>query len=267
MNKMVVVTGATTGTGYCVAQKFAANGYDVCITSRDQARAQEAAARLKAENDGKIETFGYGLEVLDEPQMAAMFDDLKQKGHLVSTLVLVAANMGINMPNLLEVDFKDWIRVIDTNIGWNFMFCRQAAKHMLQLGGGAIVVIGSVNGIRTTKNRSAYCTSKSGLHGLARNLAVELGPCHIRVNTVVAGGIKTARYYARPEIQNSPHNKNPLGDIAEFQDIANAAYFLADNEQARIITGAELAVDGGSLAQFVYEEEGIKLSDGTVIAD
>lgn len=176
MNKMVVVTGATTGTGYCVAQKFAANGYDVCITSRDQARAQEAAARLKAENDGKIETFGYGLEVLDEPQMAAMFDDLKQKGHLVSTLVLVAANMGINMPNFLEVDFKDWIRVIDTNIGWNFMFCRQAAKHMLQLGGGAIVVIGSVNGIRTTKNRSAYCTSKSGLHGLARNLAVELGP-------------------------------------------------------------------------------------------
>ena len=145
MNKMVVVTGATTGTGYCVAQKFAANGYDVCITSRDQARAQEAAARLKAENDGKIETFGYGLEVLDEPQMAAMFDDLKQKGHLVSTLVLVAANMGINMPNFLEVDFKDWIRVIDTNIGWNFMFCRQAAKHMLQLGGGAIVVIGSVN--------------------------------------------------------------------------------------------------------------------------
>ena len=181
--------------------------------------------------------------------------------------MLVAANMGINMPNFLEVDFKDWIRVIDTNIGWNFMFCRQAAKHMLQLGGGAIVVIGSVNGIRTTKNRSAYCTSKSGLHGLARNLAVELGPCHIRVNTVVAGGIKTARYYARPEIQNSPHNKNPLGDIAEFQDIANAAYFLADNEQARIITGAELAVDGDSLAQFVYEEEGIKLSDGTVIAD
>ena len=72
MNKMVVVTGATTGTGYCVAQKFAANGYDVCITSRDQARAQEASARLKAENDGKIETFGYGLEVLDEPQMAAI---------------------------------------------------------------------------------------------------------------------------------------------------------------------------------------------------
>ena len=200
-------------------------------------------------------------------KVVRMFDDLKAKGYLVDALVLVAANMGINMPNFFEVDFKDWIRVIDTNIGWNFMFTRQAAKHMVQLGGGAIVVIGSVNGIRTTKNRSAYCTSKSGLHGLARNLAVELGPLGIRVNTVVAGGIKTVRYYARPEIQNSPHNKNPMGDIAEFEDIANAAYFLADSEQARIITGAELAVDGGSMAQFVYEEEGIKLSDGTVIAD
>lgn len=267
MSKTVLVTGATTGTGYCVAKKFASNGYNVVITSREDARAKEAAAQLKAEVGGNIETFGYGLEVLNEPQMIAMFDDLKAKGYLVDALVLVAANMGINMPNFFEVDFKDWIRVIDTNIGWNFMFTRQAAKHMVQLGGGAIVVIGSVNGIRTTKNRSAYCTSKSGLHGLARNLAVELGPLNIRVNTVVAGGIKTVRYYARPEIKDSPHNKNPMGDIAEFEDIANAAYFLADNEQARIITGAELAVDGGSMAQFVYEEEGIKLSDGTVIAD
>lgn len=267
MKKTVVITGATTGTGYCIAQKFANNGYNVCITSRDDARAKEAAKRLKAEAGGDIRTFGYGLEVLNEPQMAAMFEELRSAGCPVSTLVLVAANMGINMPDFFEVDFKDWIRVIDTNIGWNFMFARQAARQMAELGGGAIVVIGSVNGIRTTKNRSAYCTSKSGLHGLARNLAVELGPLHIRVNTVVAGGIKTARYYARPEIQNSPHNKNPLGDIAEFADIANAAYFLADDEQARIITGAELAVDGGSLAQFVYEESGIKLADGAVIAD
>lgn len=267
MEKLVVVTGATTGTGYCVAQKFAAGGYHVCLTSRDGQRAREAAEKLKAEAGGAVETFGYGLEVLNEPQMAAMFDDLKARGYLVSTLVLVAANMGINMPGFFDVDFQDWIRVIDTNIGWNFMFCRQAARHMVQRGGGAIVVIGSVNGIRTTKNRSAYCTSKSGLHGLARNLAVELGSLNIRVNTVVSGGIKTARYYARPEIQNSPHNRNPLGDIAEFQDIANAAYFLADSEQSRIITGAELAVDGGSLAQFVYEEEGIRLSDGTTIAD
>ncbi len=267
MKKMVLVTGATQGTGYAVAKKFGSEGCDVCITSRDADRAAEAAAMLKEECGGTIETFGYGLEVLNEEQMKAMFDDLEAKGHLVSALVLVAANMGINMPNFLEVDFNDWIRVIDTNIGWNFMFCRQATRHMLKQGGGSIVVVGSVNGIRTTKNRSAYCTSKSGLHGLARNLAVELGPVNIRVNTIVAGGIKTARYWARPEIHDSVHNKNPMGDIAEFEDIANAAWFLADSEQARIITGAELAVDGGSLAQFVYEEEGIRLADGAVIAD
>ena len=265
MKKTVVVTGATNGTGYCVAKKFASNGYNVCITSRDEVRAKEAAAQLKEEVGGGVEVFGYGLELLNEAQIIAMFDELKAKGYPVGSLVLVAANMGINMANFFEVDFNDWIRVIDTNIGWNFMFARQAAKHMVELGGGSIVAIGSVNGIRTTKNRSAYCTSKTGLHGLMRNLAVELGSLNIRVNTVVSGGIKTVRYYARPEIKDSPHNKTPMGDIAEFEDIANAAFFLSDNEQARIITGAELAVDGGALAQFVYEEEGIKLSDGTVI--
>ena len=122
MSKTVLVTGATTGTGYCVAKKFASNGYNVVITSREDARAKEAAAKLKAEVGGNIETFGYGLEVLNEPQMIAMFDDLKAKGYMVGAMVLVAANMGINMPNFFEVDYKDWIRVIETNIGWNFMF-------------------------------------------------------------------------------------------------------------------------------------------------
>lgn len=267
MKKTVVVTGATNGTGYAVARKFATNGYNVCIVSRDDVRAKEAAAQLKAEVNGAVETFGYGLEVLNEDQMIAMFDELKAKGYLVGTLILVAANLGINMDSFFEVDFNEWIRVIDTNIGWNFMFSRQAAKHMVELGGGAIVAVGSVNGIRTTKNRSAYCTSKTGLHGLMRNLAVELGSLNIRCNTIAAGGIKTVRYYARPEIKNSPHNKTPIGDIAEFEDIANAAFFLADNEAARIITGVELAVDGGALAQFVYEEDGIKLPAGMVYAD
>ena len=266
MNKTVLITGATNGTGYCVAQKFAKNGYNVCITSRDEARAKEAAAKLKEEVGGTIETFGYGLEVLDEQQLIDMFNELKAKGFPVNSFVGVAANLGISMPSFFDVDYRDWMRVVETNIGWNFMFARQAAKHMVELGGGSIVFVGSVTGIRAVKNRSAYTTSKSGLHGLARNLAVELGSLNIRVNTVISGGIKTSRYYARPEIKDSPHNKNPMGDIAEFQDIANAVYFLADNEQARIITGAELAVDGGSLAQFVYEEEGIKLSDGSTIA-
>ena len=175
--------------------------------------------------------------------------------------------MGINMPNFLEVDFKDWIRVIDTNIGWNFMFCRQAAKHMLQLGGGAIVVIGSVNGIRT------YQEPQCILHLQVRPARFSpqpgCGAWPLPHPCQYGGGRRhqDGAVLCTPGDPELAAQQNPLGDIAEFQDIANAAYFLADNEQARIITGAELAVDGGSLAQFVYEEEGIKLSDGTVIAD
>ena len=267
MNKTVFITGATQGTGYCVAQKFAKNGYNVVITSRKEESAKEAAARLVSEPGVETKVLGYGLEVLDEEKVIEIFNDIEKQGLLVSALVLVASNMGINMPDFFNVDYKDWIRVIDTNVGWNFMICRQAAKHMVKLGGGAMVMIGSANATRPSKNRSAYCVSKAGLHGLAKTLAVELGSLNIRVNTIVSGPIKTARYYARPEIHNSPQMKNPLGDIAAFEDIANAAYFLADSEQARIISGAELAVDGALTTQFVYEAEGLKLSDGTVIAD
>lgn len=265
--KTVVITGATSGTGYCVAKKFADNGYNVCITSRDEERAKMAAAKLKQEAKEDVETFGYGIRPLEEQQVIDMFNDLKGKGCPVSKLVLVASNMGINMPDFFEVKYEDWIRVINTNVGWNFMMTRQAAKHMASLGGGSIVIIGSANATRPSKNRSAYCVSKAGLHGLAKTLSVELGHLNIRVNTVVAGPIKTERYYARPEIHNSPQMKNPMGDIASFEDIANAVYFLADNEQARIISGAELAVDGALTTQFVYEEQGIKFADGTMIAD
>lgn len=267
MSRTVVITGSTQGTGYCVAETFAKDGWNVAITSRDLKKAQNAADELQKNVGDNVKIFGYQLEVLNEPQAVSMFADLKEKGCPVSSIVLVAANMGINMPSIFDVDYNDWIRVIDTNVGWNFMLVRNAAKYMVEAGGGSVVFVGSATAIRFSKNRTAYCTSKAGVHGLAKNLAVELGEYNIRVNTVVPGPIKTARWMANPEIRNSPQMKNPLGDIASFTDIANAALFLADSEKSRIITGAELNVDGGSLAQFCYEEEGIKLKSGNVISD
>ena len=257
MNKTVVVTGATNGTGYAIARRFASEGYNVCITSRSAENARTAAEQLAAEFEG-IKTFGYGLDVLAEDQIVAMFDELRAAGCMVSALVLNAANLGIGMQGFFEMDYKDWMHVIETNVGWNFMFAREAARHMKELGKGAIVCIGSITGVRACKNRSAYTTSKSGLHGLSRTLAIELAPYGIRVNTLVSGSIKTARWHANPAIKNSPHGKNPMLDAAEFEDIANGAYFLC-SDQARFITGIEMPVDGGMLAQMCYEDEGLDL--------
>jgi len=255
MNRTMVVTGATNGTGYAIARRFAKEGYNVCITSRDDTRAKEAAARLKEEFPA-VETWGYGLEVCNESQMIKMFDELKASGHLVHDIVLCAANLNNAAPDLFNIDYDMWMDVVNTNLGWNFQFMRNAAKHMLELGEGSIVAIGSYGAERAFKGKTAYIASKGGLHALVRAFAVELGDKHIRVNTVVSGGIRTERYMANPALVNNPHNKCPMfwKNVADFDDIANAAYFLA-SDQAAFTTGAQLAVDGGHLAQLCYEEQ------------
>ena len=254
MNKTLLVTGATTSTGIAIAEKFASEGFDVVITSRDEAKAKEVAASV-SEKFG-VWADGYGLEVCNEDQIIAMLDDLKAKGHMISELVLNAANLSNGMPGMFDIDYKDWIKVIDTNIGWNFQFSRNAAKHMMELGGGHIVAIGSVTGIKAIKGRTPYIASKGGLHALIRALAVELAKYNIRANTVIAGGIKTSRYLANPALVNSPHNMIPMHEknVADGADIANACYYLC-SDQSAFTTGSQLMVDGGALAQLCYEEE------------
>jgi len=251
MNPSVFVTGATNGTGFAIARRFARDGYDVFISSRDQDRADEAATKIVSEFG--VFSKGFGLEVLNEQQIIDAYDYIASTGRTINVLVCNAANLGIGLPDITEIDFSEWFRVIETNMGWNFMFARNAAKQMIPAGKGSIVFIGSVTGTRPIMGRSAYCSSKAGLLGLAKSLAIDLGQYNIRVNVVLPGTIKTVRYYANPNIKNNPSTRVPLHDVAEFEDIANAARFLASDE-ARIITGAELAVDGGGLCQLVYEE-------------
>ena len=256
MNKTVVVTGATTSTGIAVAEKFAAEGWDIVITSRDAEKAKAVAADIS----GRFGVWGagYGLEVCSEAQIISMFDELKAQGHLVTDIVLVAANLANGMPGMFDIAYEDWIRVVDTNIGWNFQFCRNAAKHMIEAGGGHIVAIGSVTGVKAIKGRTPYIASKGGLHALVRALAVELAKYNIRANTIIAGGIKTERYLANPALVNSPHNMVPLHEknVADGADIANAAFFLC-TEASAFTTGSQLMVDGGALAQLCYEEDAL----------
>ncbi len=254
MNRTALVTGATDGTGYAIAERFAKDGWNVAITSRELARAQAAASALKEQYG--VETFAYGLEVMNEDQISGMFAELSAGGSPVDALVCNAANLGNAMPDLFEIDFDMWFNVIQTNIGWNFMFARNAARYMKEKGKGSIVFIGSVTGIRALKGKSAYVASKSGLHGLSRALAIDLAQYGIRVNTVVAGTIKTKRYMANPEMYNSPHCMIPMREqgAADFIDIAEAAYFLS-SDAAKFVTGSELRVDGGQAAQLCYEKE------------
>lgn len=246
MNRSVFVTGATNGTGYAIAKRFAEEGYDVFLTSRSKENAEAAAANLAAETDSNV--VGYGLEAFNEAQVKATFADIRQRGYLLDTLVCNAANLGIEQ-DTLTVDIKDFMEVINTNIGWNFMMAREAALQMKEKGKGAIVFINSNTAYRAIPSRAAYSSSKGGVLALSRALAVDLGPLGIRVNCVLPGMIKTTRWENNyNDCRNALSNYTPLGDIAAFEDIANAAWYLG-SDQSRNTTGAELVVDGGNMIQ------------------
>ena len=248
MKKCVFVTGGTKNSGGGIVEKFAREGWDVFIGSRKEEEAV-AFARVISEKYG-VNAYGYGMKVFDEADVNRIFDDIRSKGYLLDTLVCCAANLGIGQ-KFFEVEIDDFMDVINTNIGWNFMLCRAAAKQMKEKGKGSIVFINSNTAYRVVADRVAYSTSKSGMLGLARTLAFDLGVYGIRVNSVLPGMIKTDRWETNlNNCKNALSNNTPLGDIASFEDVANAAYFFG-SDQSMNSTGAELTVDGGNMIQLV----------------
>ncbi|MBR5308190.1 MAG: SDR family oxidoreductase [Clostridia bacterium] len=246
MNKSVFVTGATNGTGFAIAERFAVEGYSVFIGSRRQDDADEAAKKISEKYN--VFAKGYETKIFDEENVKAIFDDIRNNGYLLTTLVLNAANLGIGQVSL-EVDINEFMNVYNTNIGWNFMMARNAAKQMIEAGGGSIVFITSNSALRVTENRCAYCSSKSAILAMSKSLAVDWGKYGIRSNCVLPGMIKTDRWQRNDNnIKYCLPNYTPIRDIAEFEDVANAAYYFG-SEQSRNTTGAELVVDGGMLAQ------------------
>ncbi len=245
MNKSVFVTGASRGTGFSIARRFAREGYDVFITSRDEKQALEAAKKI--EDEFCVNARGYGLIVGSEEKVIEIFEEIKNRKYLLDTLVLNAADLGIGM-DVFNVKLEDFMEVFKTNLGWNFSIARQAAIQMKKKGKGSIVFISSNTAYRAIPDRCAYIASKGGILALSKALAIDLGKFGIRTNCVVAGMIKTERWQESEQLRNIPSNYTPIGDIAEFDDIANGVWYLGSDE-SKNTTGAEIIIDGGNCAQ------------------
>ncbi len=246
MKKTVFVTGAAYGTGHAIAERFAEEGWNVFISGRNGEQV-EAAARSLSEKYG-IYTKGYVTSTFDQAEVREIFADIRSQGYLVDSLVLNAANLGIGQVSL-EVDIEEFMSVYNINVAWNFMMSREAALQMKEKGGGTLVFITSNSALRVTENRCAYCSSKSAILGMSKSFAVDFGKYGIRSNCILPGMIKTERW--ENNVNNCKYylaNYTPIEDIAEFRDIANAAWFFS-TDLSRNTTGAELTVDGGMLAQ------------------
>lgn len=250
--KTVLITGATVNTGYGIAKKFASENWNVVITGRDIDRVPAAAERLQ--NDyPDVTVLGYVLSAvrpdntIDEEAVTNLFSDLDRKGLFVECLVLNAANLGIRQ-KIFENPLSDFVNVLQTNVTMNYLLIETAARRMKEEKTGSVVFINSNTAYRAIPDRIAYCTSKGAQLSMMRALALDLGKYNIRVNAVLPGMIKTDRWESNyNDCKNAPSNFTPLGDIAEFADIADAVWYFAAH--ARNTTGAELAVDGGNMIQ------------------
>lgn len=246
MNKCVFVTGGTKNSGAGIVERFAREGWDVFIGSRKQEEAEAFAAQISQKYG--VFAKGYGTKIFDEDDVNRIFDDIRSMGYLLDCLVCCAANLGIKQ-QALTVDVQDFMDVINTNIGWNFMLARAAAKQMIDKGHGSIVFINSNTAYRAIPDRVAYSCSKGGVLGMSRALALDFGKYKIRVNCVLPGMIKTDRWENNyNDCKSALSNYTPLGDIASFEDVANAVYYFG-SDQSLNTTGAELVVDGGNMIQ------------------
>lgn len=252
MNKAVLITGATINTGVAIVEKFAAEGRNVIFTGRNENTVKAAEGEYRRKFPG-VEITGYVVPALleggaiNEAGVEALFASLDAEGIFIDTVVLNAADQGLNM-TALDSPLSDFMNVMGSNVFWNFCICRCAAKRMIPRCGGSITFINSNTAYRAIPDRTAYVTSKGAQLGLMRSLAVDWGKYGIRVNAVLPGMIKTDRWVKDPDFYaNVPSRYTPLGEVAVGSDIADAVWYFA--ACAKNTTGAELVVDGGNTVQ------------------
>lgn len=252
MKKYALVTGACVNTGVAIVEKFASEGWNVVFTGRNIEKVKVAEKKYK-EKFPEVDIIGYHIDSLlddttvDEKSVDKLFADLDEKGVFVETLVLNAADQGLGI-EIFENPLSDFIRVLNTNVVWNYCLSEHAAERMKENGGGNIVFINSNTAYRAIPDRIAYTTSKGAQLGMMRALAFDLGKYNIRVNAVLPGMIKTERWVTNPDFYKTvPSRYTPIGDVAVGEDVADAVWYFAAN--ARNTTGAELVVDGGNTIQ------------------
>jgi 3-oxoacyl-[acyl-carrier protein] reductase len=223
------VTGGNRGIGLAIARAFEAAGDKVAITYRS-GEPPEGFLAVRC-------------DVTDQAAVDAAFDEIEAGQGPVEILV---ANAGITKDTLvLRMSDDEWSSVIDTNLTGSFRVAKRASKGMLRQRKGRIIFISSVVGLLGSAGQVNYAASKSGLVGMARSLARELGSRGITANVVAPGFVETDMTEELPEDLKAKYKEQiPLGRMATSDEVAASVVFLA-SEGAAYITGAVVPVDGG----------------------
>jgi SDR family mycofactocin-dependent oxidoreductase len=269
--KVAIVTGAARGQGRSHSETFAREGADIVAidicepTGRElpyelatQADLDETVARVEALGPRCL---GVKADVRDSAQMDAAVERVVAE---LGRIDIVIANAGICTAQRWDgVDDEVWDQTLATNLTGVWRTIRPTIPHMIEAGGGAVVMTSSMAALRGQPGELPYSTAKAGLFGLMQTLSAELAPNMIRVNTISPGNTASPMFHAQQFVDMFVGHENatleelkfPSGAMTmmpipwiEAQDVSNALLFLV-SEEGRYITGINLSVDGGSFNQ------------------
>ena len=239
-SKVAFVTGAARGIGLAIAERFLAEGYRVAMVDVEAETLRLAAADLAQRG----EVLAVECDVADPLQVQHSVDRTVAAFGRIDALVN-NAGVAVFKP-LLETTYEEWSRVLAVNLDGPFLCTQACARVMLANGGGSVVNIASISGLRASTLRVAYGTSKAALAHLTKQQAAELGNVGIRVNAVAPGPVDTAmaKLVHTAAIRADYHDAIPLNRYGAETEIAAAVWFLC-SDAASYVNGQILAVDGG----------------------
>lgn len=249
--KVALITGAGTGIGASIAARFVADGARICISGRRQEVLDKVARSLPAET--AVTCAGDVTRFEDAERMVQT-----ALGHAGRLDVLVNnAAIDPGGKTIVDMDLDLWHRVLQTNLTGPMHMMKATIPHMVKAGGGSIINIASLGGLRCLPGMPAYCASKAGLIMLTKQVALDFGPAKIRCNAVCPGGTRTAMLEQslaplaealKTDLDGvfaAISSMVPLRRTADPGEIAGLCSFLA-SEDSTFMTGAVLLVDGGA---------------------
>ena len=240
-DRVALVTGAGRGIGAATAKLFASEGARVAVSDLDEGPAKEVA--------GPIGGLAIACNVSERAQVESMVERTVKEFGRLDVLVTCA---GIIRDNLLfKMTDEDWDAVIDTHLKGTFLCAQAAQKHMIANKYGKMVFLSSTSALGN-RGQANYSAAKAGLQGMARTLAIELGPFNVNVNTVAPGFVETRMTRATAERMGVDYETFkigaasliPLRRVGQPEDIANVIAFLCSDESG-FVSGQNIYVRGG----------------------